>query len=370
MMENNHKHSAVESLTEEKALLSDQSRTVLHAKKKSRRLYTVVSVLLGTAIVGGAIAMVSAESGLTKTEAAEQAPVKTGTKTLAGSSLAYAASAESEQPGTADYQPTRVQAEADAADVQTVGSAQEAGSTVRSAEGGSKSSAVVRDLSQAKPKQVQSDKPAKDTVVTEGASGNKSKEAKSKSAEKAAPASPSPSPSPSSSLQAPLKAEGLSKESLQTSDTAKADNPGSADNAEKTDSASKSDKAVQLPASYIVKAGDTLFSLSVQFYRSPQYVSLIADSNHIKKTADLKAGDKLTIPQLPIEKTIKLPDYDFSVHDHTVKKGETLSSISKEYYQSAKHASFIASFNHLDENNPLKEGSVLKIPLSSAIDYN
>ncbi|MBM7567571.1 LysM peptidoglycan-binding domain-containing protein [Paenibacillus sacheonensis] len=56
---------------------------------------------------------------------------------------------------------------------------------------------------------------------------------------------------------------------------------------------------VKLPAVYLVRPGDTLYRISVLFYKSGEYVSLIAKKNKLDENAGLKAGVSLTIPAKP-----------------------------------------------------------------------
>ncbi|MBD2867864.1 LysM peptidoglycan-binding domain-containing protein [Paenibacillus arenilitoris] len=125
--------------------------------------------------------------------------------------------------------------------------------------------------------------------------------------------------------------------------------------------------SINLPATYLIQAGDTLSGISRMFFKSAEYADDIAKENKLDKHAGLKAGTNLRIPSLkndkPDEKNdeaASLPDYETS--DHTVKSGETLYSISKIYYGSDKYVKLIADYNHIDNRDDLKAGTVLKIP--------
>lgn len=124
---------------------------------------------------------------------------------------------------------------------------------------------------------------------------------------------------------------------------------------------------INLPATYLIQAGDTLSRISRMFYKSADYVDYIAKENKLDKNVGLKAGTNLIIPSLKNDKPDdensaekSLPDYKTS--DHTVKKGETLYSISKIYYDSYKYVMFIAGYNHIVNIDDVKAGTVLKIP--------
>ena len=56
-----------------------------------------------------------------------------------------------------------------------------------------------------------------------------------------------------------------------------------------------------LPASYVVKSGDTLASIAQQLYRSPDYWPTLYSANHskIKYANEIQAGQVLTVPDKP-----------------------------------------------------------------------
>ncbi|MBB3108880.1 nucleoid-associated protein YgaU [Paenibacillus phyllosphaerae] len=120
---------------------------------------------------------------------------------------------------------------------------------------------------------------------------------------------------------------------------------------------------ISLPASYLVRSGDTLYRLSKLFYNSSDYAQLISDANKLDAETALKAGMILTIPARPASNQ---GDSDKSsqqkVVEHTVKEGETLSSISRKYYKSSGYADKIASYNHIADGDSVKVGDVLRIP--------
>ncbi|WP_284241474.1 LysM peptidoglycan-binding domain-containing protein [Paenibacillus glycanilyticus] len=118
---------------------------------------------------------------------------------------------------------------------------------------------------------------------------------------------------------------------------------------------------IHLPATYLVRAGDTLSEVSRMFYKSAGYVDAIAKENKLDKNAGLKAGTNLVIPSLKNDR----PDEENGAVGssiHTVKSGETLYSISKIYYGSDNYVMVIAKYNHIVNINDVKAGTVLKIP--------
>ena len=98
---------------------------------------------------------------------------------------------------------------------------------------------------------------------------------------------------------------------------------------------------------YIVKAGDTLYGISNQYGVS---VTELASLNNVDANS-LKVGQKLIIPS----NSGLNPDNMFM---YTVKKGDSLYSISKLYGTSVDE---IKKLNYLKNNN-LVVGQVLRIP--------
>jgi LysM repeat protein len=121
---------------------------------------------------------------------------------------------------------------------------------------------------------------------------------------------------------------------------------------------------VTLPATYMVRPGDTLYRLSMLFYQSGDYVDLIAEQNKLDKSKGLKAGTNLVIPALPGKNQADANNNSSStsVKEHIVQQGETLYSISRKYFNSSKYAKAIAEYNQLKDGDDVKVGSVLKIP--------
>ncbi|WP_165822666.1 LysM peptidoglycan-binding domain-containing protein [Paenibacillus montanisoli] len=112
---------------------------------------------------------------------------------------------------------------------------------------------------------------------------------------------------------------------------------------------------VKLPATYLVRVGDTLFTIAMRFYQSQDYVELLAKHNKLSTTEGLKAGTDLIIPAIPTAKKV-------ASTKHVIQEGETLSSISRKYYGSSKYAKSIAAYNRLSDNDVVKSGDVLSIP--------
>ncbi len=98
---------------------------------------------------------------------------------------------------------------------------------------------------------------------------------------------------------------------------------------------------------YIVKKGDTLYGISNQYGVS---VTELAELNNIKGS-NLNVGDVLLIPSNKGEN----PNNMFM---YTVKNGDTLYGISRKYNTTVEK---IKDLNYLKDNN-LKPGMVIRIP--------
>lgn len=174
---------------------------------------------------------------------------------------------------------------------------------------------------------------------------------------------------------------------MKVGDTLKIPALPAANSGKSNTSAAKPDYSkVTLPATYLIQAGDTLSSISLQFYKSKKYVDLLAKENGLDANSGLKAGSHLTIPALDSTGSSSSlgsaqtaageasgtgtaaasSDNDnsdgYETTDHTVTKGETLYSISRAYYGSNEYASFLADYNHVVDMDNVKIGTVLKIP--------
>jgi len=93
---------------------------------------------------------------------------------------------------------------------------------------------------------------------------------------------------------------------------------------------------------YIVKEGDTLGDISLAFDVT---VNTIIWANDLKNST-IKPGDELVI--LPV-----------SGVQHTIKKGDTVSSLAAKYKADADE---IIAYNELNADEPLKVGDVITIP--------
>ncbi|MFH5182368.1 LysM peptidoglycan-binding domain-containing protein [Paenibacillus sp. TAB 01] len=135
-------------------------------------------------------------------------------------------------------------------------------------------------------------------------------------------------------------------------------------------------------STYRVKNGDTLYSISLAFYNTGDYVQLLADTNHLQSSGMLKEGQQLEIPYLPPADAKKAGSKanvaangstsssdaaqraisdNGKMINHVVKSGESLSSISQKYFGSPNFTEFIALLNNRSADAPLKVGETLVI---------
>jgi len=122
---------------------------------------------------------------------------------------------------------------------------------------------------------------------------------------------------------------------------------------------------IATPATYIVKRGDTLSTISVQVYGTSRFWNRIARENDIDDPGMLRVGSVLKIPPLADGERI----YTAGVappasgqQTHKVEEGETLSEISQKYYGTIRHVRRIMAANNLDDENLLRVGRLLVIP--------
>ncbi|MFH1227814.1 MAG: LysM peptidoglycan-binding domain-containing protein [Planctomycetota bacterium] len=128
--------------------------------------------------------------------------------------------------------------------------------------------------------------------------------------------------------------------------------------------------------SYTVQPGDTLWSIAKQFYNGDGTKSkLIAEANKDKlpNPNKLKVGTEIVIPPsgsstMPMGRTEPAQEQSYNTSEgqnYTVRKGDTLSSISKKFYGTVNKRGVIVSANSdklATESTTLKVGWKLVIP--------
>ncbi|MCT8138083.1 LysM peptidoglycan-binding domain-containing protein [Anaerobacillus sp. CMMVII] len=101
-----------------------------------------------------------------------------------------------------------------------------------------------------------------------------------------------------------------------------------------------------------VQTNETLFSITMRYYLNSSYQAKVAEFNGITNPAtDLQVGMKLNLPDPLI------------LAFHEVKQGETLFSITMNYYQSGSFQEQLAIYNGIkDPASDIKIGMTLQIP--------
>lgn len=100
-----------------------------------------------------------------------------------------------------------------------------------------------------------------------------------------------------------------------------------------------------------VKPKETLFSITMKYFIGGEYQKKVAEFNGIiDPSLDIKAGMNIKIP-------------DPQIRYHKVKNGDTLFSITKQYYRDGKYQQLLARYNGIvDPTSEVKIGMELKIP--------
>jgi len=126
---------------------------------------------------------------------------------------------------------------------------------------------------------------------------------------------------------------------------------------------------------YKVKQGDTIESISQDFYADPEKYELIMKTNKIVKKENIKIGQILYLyPEGIIPKDImdeinkarlaksKKPTSTPNVDAYTVQSGDTLGSISLKFFGTILKADKIKTANKIKDESELAIGMKLKIP--------
>lgn len=108
---------------------------------------------------------------------------------------------------------------------------------------------------------------------------------------------------------------------------------------------------------YTVRKGDTLFQIAKNFGTT---VNMIARYNGIPDPDVISEGQLLRIPVSDIPKCMDKYNRQATT-DYIVKAGDSLFTIAQKYNASIEG---IAELNNLESPDMIKEGQVLKIPLS------
>jgi len=121
-----------------------------------------------------------------------------------------------------------------------------------------------------------------------------------------------------------------------------------------------------LPATHIVIAGETLWSIAEKYYQSGYNWVDIAEENNLSDADLIEEGQELTIPKVtPIlaqaEAQITPAPTDIP-ENYTVKAGDTLWDIAVTIYNDGYRWTEIATLNNLANPDLIHSGNVLTLP--------
>ncbi len=128
--------------------------------------------------------------------------------------------------------------------------------------------------------------------------------------------------------------------------------------------------AVNLPATYTVVSGDTLWSIAEKYYSSGYNYMDIVQTNNITDVTKLEVGQQLTIPVAQIRQPLTIntnlqPTVTVSRIDgtsYTVVRGDNLWLISVRAYGDGFKWPEISKANNLVNPNLIHAGNVFVIP--------
>jgi len=107
---------------------------------------------------------------------------------------------------------------------------------------------------------------------------------------------------------------------------------------------------------YEILPGETLFSIARKYYNSTEFVQKLALDNNIQNpSVDLKAGRSLIISNPKI------------IGVHTVNPGDTIFSITQQYFNREWYTNYIQSINGIhNANTDVKVGMKILLPLTAS----
>ncbi len=128
--------------------------------------------------------------------------------------------------------------------------------------------------------------------------------------------------------------------------------------------------AVALPATHTVIAGENLWVIAEQYYRSGYNYVDIVKVNNLANPNSIEVGQKLTIPKTEVRQPLTVsgaitPTITISRitgSNYTVQKGDNLWEISVRAYNDGYKWIQIAQANHLTNPNVIHSGNVLILP--------
>ncbi len=99
---------------------------------------------------------------------------------------------------------------------------------------------------------------------------------------------------------------------------------------------------------HVVRSGDTWSVLAKRYLGDPDAYPAIAALNGVDPKSALLVGQKLVMPV---------------VLNHPLASGESLSSLSKEFYGTTDLAAVLGEFNDIDDPRRLSVGQTIRVPL-------
>ena len=106
---------------------------------------------------------------------------------------------------------------------------------------------------------------------------------------------------------------------------------------------------------YRVRSGDTLRSISTDFYGTPDRWEMLyyANTDVIDSPHDLVSGVDIYVPSRDIS----------AMYEYTVQPGDTLSRIALKFYSDRAKAEVLAKFNRLKDPDHIEPGQKLLVPV-------
>lgn len=131
-----------------------------------------------------------------------------------------------------------------------------------------------------------------------------------------------------------------------------------------------------LPGQYIVKEGDTLFTVADKYYKDGYKFSEIVKENNLSDENSIEVGQSLQIPKLALEQPVASPEPETATgggdttiwgpkidgDTYTVAEGDWLSTIAARAYGDIMAYNKLAEANNISNPDLILPGQVLKIP--------
>src|SRR3990167_3689898 len=121
--------------------------------------------------------------------------------------------------------------------------------------------------------------------------------------------------------------------------------------------------AFNLPTSYTVASGDTLWGIAEKHYKSGYNWVTLAEANNLTSPDKIETGQKLSIPEAEV---INPPENVMSAQappkEYTVAKNDTLWKIAEREYGTGYAWTRIAQTNKLSNPDLIHPGNVLNLP--------